>query len=307
MISAFTLFSSSKVRFAADALPKTSFYVRRAFRILPLWWLATAIYAYRGGFGWRGWIPAALMYFGFIRYRRRFDVFQPGWSIFVEETFYVLLPFVFSRITDLRRSIMFVAASCAVAIAWDQLAAKLGVPATRDFVFLFPFNQWFCIAIGIALFFLSEDPFFRSAFIDNRDWAGIYDALAAVAFFTLVRQSHMAASLGLAVLFIVSMSPHTLFGRLARNRWLGKLGIACYSIYLLHPLVLGGLAPHLESAFVRIGMAGATRDVRFLLALPLFALASLAMGLTVWHGFERPCIQLGRQINARLSRRAGAV
>ena len=53
MLSAFTLFASSKVRFARDRFPALNFYVRRAFRILPLWWAAVAYCAHvTGRSGW---------------------------------------------------------------------------------------------------------------------------------------------------------------------------------------------------------------------------------------------------------------
>ena len=135
MLSAFTLFSSAKIRFASDPAPAVSFYVRRAFRILPLWWIATAAYAYLGGRGLASWWPSALMYFGFIRYRDGAEVFGLGWSIFVEETFYAMFPLVFSRVSDLRRSFLFVAAACVISILWEHSAPKLGVPAAHDFRF----------------------------------------------------------------------------------------------------------------------------------------------------------------------------
>lgn len=303
MLSAFTLFASSKIRFMSDPLPSANFYIRRGFRILPLWWVATALYAHLTGCGLRGWLPSALMYFGFIRFRDGVEVFPMGWSIFVEETFYVMLPLIFTRIYSLRRSIIFVVASCMVSILWDQLASKWGVPnnEANAFIFRFPLNQWFCIAIGISIFYLSEEPLFQELIVNNHHWAWIFDTATAVILFALIRQPHMVASFGLAVLFIMCMSPHTLFGKIARHRLLGSFGICCYSIYLFHDLILKKFYSQYEQVLLAIGLGHATADFRFLIALPFYAFVCLIVGLTCWHGFERPCIALGRKINVLLS------
>src|SRR4051794_15059423 len=39
VLSSFTLMRSTFARFQSEATPKLNFYIRRAFRILPLWWL----------------------------------------------------------------------------------------------------------------------------------------------------------------------------------------------------------------------------------------------------------------------------
>jgi peptidoglycan/LPS O-acetylase OafA/YrhL len=298
MISAFTLFASSKVRFATDPLPKLNFYVRRAFRILPLWWAAIALYAHRTGM--TPW-PSALMYFGFIRYRDGVEPFNMGWSIFVEETFYLLLPFVFARITGLRRALLFTAQMCLVAILWDQLAPKLGVPNGHSFIFQFPLNHWFAVALGIALYQLSREPLFEKLVLQDKSAALVLDAMAAISFYSLVRLGHMAASFGLAVLFIACMSPHTRLGALARNRLLGLFGTYCYSIYLFHAVLLQTFEPHRDRLFAAIGLARATPDVRLFVAMPFFAAACLALGAVSWNAFEKPCIALGKRVNGLLA------
>src|SRR6266545_836414 len=37
LLSAFTLFRSSKAKYSQETNPRRNFYIRRAFRILPLW------------------------------------------------------------------------------------------------------------------------------------------------------------------------------------------------------------------------------------------------------------------------------
>jgi peptidoglycan/LPS O-acetylase OafA/YrhL len=301
IISAFTLFASSKARFSTDPSPVFNFYIRRAFRILPLWWVTIGIFSNLVG---RSAWPSAFMYFGFTRFNADTEVFPLGWSIFVEEFFYLLLPVIFLRIDNLYRALQFVAGSCILAIVWDQFAPKLGIPTGNSFVFLFPLNQWFCFAIGIALFYLMEHPLFRANVIDSRRWAGILDALTGVLLFALIRHTHMAAVVAFSLLFITCMSPHTLFGKLARNRLLGLMGTCCYSIYLFHLLIIQ-VVPHPNVFFSLIGRPHLSADVQFLITAPLFAAACAVVGIFSWHAFERPCIFIGQRVNAVFnSRRA---
>jgi len=298
MISAFTLFSSARVRFASDPFPKLNFYVRRAFRILPLWWVAVAFWARVNRVSpWPDW----LMYFGFIRFRDGVEAFGMGWSIFVEETFYVLLPLVFERINGLRSALVFAAQMWIIAILWEPLAKKLGVPDGHFFIFQFPLTQWFAIATGIALFFLQEEPLFRRIMLEDASAARLIDAFTAIILFCLIRQGHKAASIGLALLFVACMSPYTLWGKLARNRLLGLFGTCCYSIYLFHYLILTIFERHRDAAFAWIGLGHVAPEIRFFITLPVFAAVCLALGLTLWHGFERPCISVGKRINAALN------
>ncbi len=48
LLSAFTLFRSSKAKYSEECNPRRNFYIRRAFRILPLWWMAVTLYALWG-------------------------------------------------------------------------------------------------------------------------------------------------------------------------------------------------------------------------------------------------------------------
>src|SRR2546425_10397928 len=58
LLSAFTLFRSSKIKFDREMSPRRNFYIRRAFRILPLWWLITALYTLLGNGGFMASLPS---------------------------------------------------------------------------------------------------------------------------------------------------------------------------------------------------------------------------------------------------------
>jgi peptidoglycan/LPS O-acetylase OafA/YrhL len=294
IISAFTLFASASQRFGSETSPIRSFYVRRFFRILPLWWISIFLYAYLNG---GDPFPQAFMYFGFIRFKDGVEVFPYGWSIFVEETFYLMFPFVFSWINGVPRALRFVAHTCLLSILWYHIAPKVGVPNTiHEFIFLFPFSQWFAIAIGIALFqCLSQDSL--KSFLEDSRWARLIDIFTAIALFSSLREGYMSATFSLAGLFVAASSTRTFFGRVARNRILGYFGTYCYSIYLFHNLMLTRLLPYRDPFLSALGLGRATADVRFFICAPVVAGICMFSGFLSWHVLERPFIKLGARLN----------
>jgi peptidoglycan/LPS O-acetylase OafA/YrhL len=298
IISAFTLFSSATRRFKTEPNPVRGFYIRRIFRILPLWWIAIFLHKFLIG---GNALPSALMYFGFVRFMDGVEVFPYGWSIFVEETFYLMFPFIFAKIDGLPRSLRFVAQTSLLSIVWYHLAPKLGVPNTHEFIFLFPFSQWFSIAIGIALFqFLRQERV--TCLVEDPRSAGLIDVFTAILLFSSLREGYMAATFSLVVLFIAASSTRTVFGRIARNPVLGLLGTYCYSIYLFQFLILSHLAPYRDSFFSALHLGHATADVRFFICAPIVAAICMAVGFMSWHGLERPFIKLGARLNSILDR-----
>lgn len=78
-----------------------AFYVRRAFRIAPLFWAAGLLYLLKDGVGPRYWAPDGLsisdvaLTFGFLHWlspHAMNAVVPGGWSIAVEMSFYVIFP-----------------------------------------------------------------------------------------------------------------------------------------------------------------------------------------------------------------------
>lgn len=108
--SSVTLCNSMASRRTQDRFPVTFFYLRRLFRIAPLYWCALAFYlAWPGAlpFGTpqsrypvltalfiQGWHPNPLLYNGV----------PGGWSIAVEMTFYAIFPLLFVLLNSIKRS-----------------------------------------------------------------------------------------------------------------------------------------------------------------------------------------------------------
>lgn len=300
IISAFTLFASTRARFNEERRPYLSFYARRAFRILPLWWLAVALYAWRNGNGPGYVLPSVLMVFGFLIHNGRFDVVPYGWSIFVEESFYVFLPFLYRQVTTTVRAAVLFFGLFAAAFLWSRYAAAFGVPDTRDFVFFFPPSQWFCFGLGIFLYHLWDKEAFRRI-TENPRVARILDLLVLVLMADMLTFNHRTAALALGALFVAATSPHGWTGALTRNRLLMRFGKCCYSIYLAHSAILGLLRPAFSRWLAVLGLESAPGEIAFAAAFPLMAIVSLGVGTLSFQNFEMAFVRLGRKVVARIN------
>lgn len=294
MLSAFTLFSSSKNRFNTDSFPKVSFYIRRAFRILPFWWLITTFFVIKNGISLAASLPNYLMYFGFIRYRPNVETFSMGWSIFVEETFYIFLPAIFKNITGIFRAGAFLTAMLALSYVWEQLANRLQIPTGNSFIILFPFSQWFCFAAGIFIFFFKDSHFFKNHLVNSRGFLIFIDATALISIFLLITKDYRTACLPLFFIFLASIPSNTYFGYLMRRSLLKRFGTYCYSIYLFHFIILSFLEPFELRFFKAIHLDQAWLEIRFMLLFPAIALICLFVGGISFNLIEKPCVQLGK-------------
>lgn len=167
VVSALTLFMSYASRRTRERNPAGAFFVRRFFRIAPLFWLAILLYLWRNGvaprwnaptgLGWpqiastalflHGWHPSSIN-----------SVVPGGWSIAVEMNFYLILPLCFLLITDLRRSLVAAAVLFILSVAISA-AAKRFLPR------FFPLDQGDCVTIFSYYWFPRQLPIFFLGFV----------------------------------------------------------------------------------------------------------------------------------------------
>ena len=299
LLSAFTLFDLQGQNIRRSPIPGATFIFGGKFRILPLWWLAVTLYALWGGRSLAESLPSYLLYFGFIRYIPGIDVFPLGWTIFVEETFYLLLPIIFGLILSFQRAVLFFAVMAAISIIWVKAGLYLGVPTANTFIFLFPLTHWYCFALGIPLYWTHANETVSRDLIRNRNLSWIIDLCALLIVLVTIRL-RLTASFGLAIFILVALSEHSLIGRLCRSKILRYFGVCCYSIYLLHFLLLDLFDGLKETIFTLSGLSNNSVEVLFLVWFPIIAFLSLSLCLVVFYCIEKPCVDLGKRLIKRL-------
>lgn len=100
------LFVSSNIRFPSESRPVRNFYIRRAFRILPFFWLNVAFNALRTNASATAIFLNLCLAFGFSP-DLGLRIVPGSWSLFVEETFYLFFPILFFQLRSDIRKVLF--------------------------------------------------------------------------------------------------------------------------------------------------------------------------------------------------------
>lgn len=305
-VSAFTLFQSSRNRFTREEKPIRNFYIRRAFRILPLWWLSIALYQLYYGKPLLEHLCCFSMLFGF-ELRGDHPVVG-GWTLFIEETFYLFLPVIFTYLRTFKAAVFFLAITYALRVLWFRLAPHSDLLQAKLYLHFFPFAYWYCFATGILFYFIHRHPLVRRKIFEDPRW-GLPLTLAALllCFRLLGRQDWGTgddlSAVALAVLMFASFHPHSLFGKLVRARWLRQFGTCCFSLYLLNGLLLLITGPWLRqiALFQRLTTEW-PMELVVVATFPIFAWAILQLGKLSFHALEYPLVRLGKRLIEWLER-----
>ena len=268
----------------AGQVSLSGFYIRRVFRIFPLYYLALAV------------TTIAALTFGFGEHRERFGAWLPffatfngdlltegmtfghSWSLGVEEKFYLAWPLLaFATVAIWHRR-------SALAAALAMVATGLAfIPAT---VYFAPYAP---ILGGCLLATLLDRPAaFRRLSQLAHPGAAVVVVTAAVALgaVTAENSSHRP---WFAVLLIVA------FPALLLNRWVAQIlswrplvyiGLRSYALYLFHPLAIRLVDKLLPPGptLVQVG--------RFALALAV----GLAVAELLFRLVEQPMIRMGHRV-----------
>jgi peptidoglycan/LPS O-acetylase OafA/YrhL len=257
MISAFTIFMTLARSSSRDTHLAANFYIRRFFRILPMFWVGILLYTFVPGREkypppfdltfihyfltatlQHGWHPNSLN-----------SVVPGGWSIAVEATFYLVAPLLFALIKGWRSAFLFfliTLVSYFACMGCLNLMVDRGLlfPNVQPYLMYYFKLRWFpsqlpVFAMGILVFHLwqSLPPlFFRPAI-------GIGLLIASAAYIFLILSAggvalvpeHQLISLGFGLLFL-GLAIHPIPPLV--NSFTCLLGRISYSFYLLHFVML---------------------------------------------------------------------
>jgi len=314
VVSAFTLARSWERR-KAERAPVRNFFIRRFFRIAPLYWvvLALSLCIFSGVYGFPG-MATLLTNFTFTHGWHP-DTIQSGivggWSVGIEMSFYLLVPWIADRLRN----------------PWSALALLLvSVPAAYGLTWvghLLYHQPWPCYADSFLYFWLPcQFPAFAFGFVVYAVYRRIDVAalparvrlggsllfcMLAVGFgFELIFSWHcppvlwptVAGGLGACVTLAVALVPW----KILVNPFSVLMGKLSYGIYLLHTLPSLILTAWLY-AQLPVEWKGAGVSVAFFLTV--FA-GNLFLWMTLAHWGHRwvevPGIAWGKRLISRLEK-----
>jgi peptidoglycan/LPS O-acetylase OafA/YrhL len=205
------------------------------------------------------------------------------WSLEVEIQFYILVPLLVSvfRIPDkrLRRAVLVGASLVAMALQHSVFGsnARLGLS-------ILGFIQFFLMGFLLADVYLLD---WKSAPSRSLRW----DAVWVVAWVAMIGVLQFASGQWvfpfLAFVVFVAAFRGTWTSRVLRTPWIYTIGGMCYSIYLIHQLVIN-MAHHVTLGIVPSGNYVLDLGVQLLLLVPAVLLVSALFFVWVERPFMNP-------------------
>jgi peptidoglycan/LPS O-acetylase OafA/YrhL len=273
------------------------FYVRRLFRIAPMFWLAACMYLFIGGRAselspletiatflfLNGWSPHAL------------NALVPGgWSIAAEVMFYILFPFLVASITSLSAAALAFLAAVAFAILASYGARMLLATDDNAAFFL----QWWFVAQ--APVFLVGFIIYHASRIELPRWAwslGVQASIVLLLFLVLVQkwlpgptQVHFALAFGLLTLCLGKCAEDSMV-----NPIIEHIGRVSYSAYFWHFAILGLYA----SIGLPVSIIAHSSTAQFFALYIIVVLLSIALSTITYLAIEKPMIRFGGRIALR--------
>lgn len=315
LASAFTLFLSYRNRQHTETSPVRNFFLRRYFRIAPMYSLAVFYYLWQDGLGPRYWLGDApgitignvwgnlLFLHGFNPYWFS-SIVHGGWSIGVEMQFYLLMPLLFAGITSRQQTYFFLIFSLLLQLGLQLvLAAHPLISHAKlweEYLSLYLPAQLPIFGLGILLYFLVEDAQAGSR-LSGKWLLGlsgvmlaflmIMDRLPIPSVFWLVLPEPVLYGVAFLLLALgLSRYPWPVLV----NPMIGYIGKISFSLYLVHFAVLHGLKMANLTDFVNQPIVDL--GIRYMMVLGLSGLlASLC-----YRFIEVPGQQLGSRVIRRL-------
>lgn len=261
------------------------YYGRRAFRIWPLLWVTVILtYVFSG---------ESMMNLNFIKNLFLLNGILPytdndlrptvAWSLAIEEMYYLVMPLIGKHLNVVFSFI-------AVPILYT-----LNIPDLNRYDgFLGSYSYFIEFFSGITIYY-----FYKNGFLEkiNRNLIYVYELVVYLFLLRFYLNGNVADSvMGLMLLVLALLKESWTCRYLLNLNFLKKIGQQCYSVYLLHPLVLflAGLSvfqPLKNSLSQMLGFY--IQNMTWLIFCLLFV---LVISKLAFHFIEKPATQFGKKI-----------
>lgn len=297
-----------------------TFYYRRAYRILPLYFLVVTMCWLASVISDLGWTPYGRMelfkgripWWAFFTLTQNWWMAATGsfsraglsvtWSLAIEEQFYLVLPFVVRRLSS-------------KTLVYFVVGVVLGVPLIRALVILLFSHGSFAayvlppcradaLGLGVLCAILVRKPDTWDYLLAHRTWLYIIMGflLLCVGTFTfqayplftdvLYGLEYTLLALFYSSILLIAVTREDRFVQTAFcNKFLRKLGAIAYGTYLLHYIFIGGLS------FLLASLTTLSPTVIFIGAPVLGVAVTIVIADISWRLFERPLVRRGHAYN----------
>lgn len=233
IISSFTLMFSFERR-AGEKNGTSNFYIRRFFRIAPMYYLAivviTAYYIHLDAQNWdtltTPWYISNFLFLNTLNPYWIKTIVPGGWSISVEFLFYIIFPFIASRIKNINMSAVALFTSLIVATLFMYIVKDRFVFFQLDFHQISFYYQLPVFFIGIFAYWLTKESYTK---INNKTWLLLIIALFLFTYMGVPYYLYYTIIFCIAI-FVLQKKPY----KILCNKWLSKVGQVSFSMYIVH-------------------------------------------------------------------------
>jgi peptidoglycan/LPS O-acetylase OafA/YrhL len=316
VLSAFTLFYSMNFRKNIEKYPNRNFFIRRFFRIAPLYYVGIAYYLWQDGLGARYWLGDAshisisniisnILFVHGVNPYWITSVVPGGWAITVEMSFYCTAPFLFKRIQNFKQALNFVLISLVVRLILFAILRTFHpfIHYERlwdEYLFLYFPNQLPVFALGILMYYVIKD----NHNIDFPPMTTFLIAFMLIIDFATRKQVFFPDYFMFAVSFVIlGIALSTLNFRLIVNPLIMHIGRVSYSIYLMHFAVLYWLSKYGMADYI-IVTDNLSAITNYLLRLSLVIVITTVMATLSSRILEKPFQNVGKLLIDKLERKA---
>lgn len=328
MLSALTLFISyNNRRLAEEKNPTINFFIRRIFRIAPLFYVLIIYSLWQDGFGARNPVdPDSVIGVGAILSNLTFtfglhpywisSIVPSGWSVGTEMIFYLIIPFLYRHIRSLYSALWLIVASVFFSkivsyLTAHNLAANLSPTMLSSkfwtgFLYQFFPAQAPIFSLGILLFYLinlhgrerisqvlKERP--------NSDYA--YPILVFFGTLLISNALHKFSTDGLIPSFVTDyallympliFALHLNPTKAIVNKFTIYLGKISYSLYLTHSIVLHYVSKYIPAHALGNGFSN------YLAHFVVTFIGTVFLSVLTFRFIEKPGQEIGKKLIIRL-------
>lgn len=310
--SAITLSMSWDERVGSEKFPKIDFYIRRFFRIAPMFYVAIILYLIIDGYAQRYWAPngienwmtfATFLFLHGLHPETINSIVPGGWSIAVEMMFYALFPFIATKArTASAIAILFLASIIILNNSYGIASTLFHYPESQSYLLsgfsmLNFLGQLPVFLVGIFAYIFMKNGFNKSTFYFVGGWL-----LIALSFeyrqsrLTTFIPSYVIAAMIFSLFAIfLSINPVKFFV----NKITVHLGKLSYSMYLLHFAILNLLG------LLGVSSKLTNSDMGSLLHFVLLTCLTAIVASVTLRVIEKPGIKLGSWVIAKVDQKLG--
>lgn len=308
LVSSLTIFMSLVSRRERGSVSWTTFFARRFFRIAPMFYLTALYFILIDGGSARYFAPDGIEWwtvpltFTFLHgwHPETINSLVPGgWSIAVEFTFYMMIPFFFAKLSSPKRAILFTLATYLLMLILnfvmsafiESMYAEDRLYLSGHFFSFWLFSQLPVFCMGILSYYLLAK--FPEG--DKRLSLAFFIGFLVVFYifsFKLIDSEYLPMHIGCAVAFVLLLfSLHCHAWTLIVNPltiWLGKIS---FSIYLVHFIVIKRTSHFVVPQLSDYG------NLAFIIYFGIVMTLTTAIAYVCYHLIEQKGVEVGRRIS----------